>query len=202
VVEKQVVSDKATTGVYNYSRGQDFVRAAEAMIRDDIRVNGEFYVAPAYDQMIAGGANVAIYHLSPGSMYGIGTPQDLHAFMETELYVGLLTETERIRYRTEAYVRAFDSKDLEGVLSFFGDGFVLEDPAGSFSGEQTLREYIGGLFSNHEHLSFKAKHITVEGECSVIEFVLELNEQVLVGVDWIEWEGLRMKGLRAYLYRK
>ena len=53
VVEKQVVSNEATVGIYNFRRGKDFVRAAETMIAKSLRVNGEFYVAPAYNELIA-----------------------------------------------------------------------------------------------------------------------------------------------------
>ena len=46
VVEKKVVSQEATVGIYNYRHGRSFVAAARRMIADDQRVNGEFYVAP------------------------------------------------------------------------------------------------------------------------------------------------------------
>lgn len=51
VVEKEVVSDCATVGIYNFAQGKDFVSAAERMIAQDLRVNGEFYVAPVYNLM-------------------------------------------------------------------------------------------------------------------------------------------------------
>ena len=46
VVEKEVISDEATVGIYNFKKGRDYVSAAEDMIRKDLRVNNEFYVAP------------------------------------------------------------------------------------------------------------------------------------------------------------
>lgn len=82
VVEKVVVSNEATVGVYNFARGSDFVRAAEVMIADDRRVNGEFYVAPAYDELIAEGAEIRCHDIGAG-MHGIGTPADLDAFLAT-----------------------------------------------------------------------------------------------------------------------
>ena len=36
VVEKQVVSNEATVGIYNYRRGSDFVWAAEKMIAKNL----------------------------------------------------------------------------------------------------------------------------------------------------------------------
>lgn len=84
VVEKQVVSNEATVGVYNFRRGRDFVRAAERMIEKDLRVNGEFYVAPAYNEMLADGARLCLYNVGReyAGMYGLGTPGDYDKFHE------------------------------------------------------------------------------------------------------------------------
>src|SRR5262249_48645305 len=41
--EKQRISEWATTGLYYFSRGSDFVLHAEAMIRANERSNNEFY---------------------------------------------------------------------------------------------------------------------------------------------------------------
>ncbi len=84
VVEKEVVSNEATVGIYNFARGRDFVRGAEAMIAADQRVNGEFYVAPVYDRLIAEGARVECFDIGAG-MHGIGVPDDLDAFLATEV---------------------------------------------------------------------------------------------------------------------
>ncbi|MTV39982.1 glycosyltransferase family 2 protein [Duganella radicis] len=83
VVEKQVVSDEATVGIYNYARGSDFVAAADAMIANDERVNGEFYVAPAYNGMIAKGSRLGFYNIGSdrAGMYGLGVPEDLDFFL-------------------------------------------------------------------------------------------------------------------------
>ena len=83
VVEKVVVSDEATVGIYNFARGADYVRAADAMIAADERVTGEFYVAPTYNQLIAEGARIGVYNVGDveDGMYGLGTPADLEAFL-------------------------------------------------------------------------------------------------------------------------
>ncbi|WEK40943.1 MAG: glycosyltransferase family 2 protein [Candidatus Brevundimonas colombiensis] len=82
VVEKEVISDEATVGIYNFANGSDFVRAAEQMIARDLRVNGEFYVAPVYNQLIEEGAQVRIFNVGSEAkgMYGLGTPADLDLF--------------------------------------------------------------------------------------------------------------------------
>lgn len=55
VREKEVISNQATVGIYNYKKGSDFVYYARQMIKKDIRVNREFYVAPVYNEMIEAG---------------------------------------------------------------------------------------------------------------------------------------------------
>ena len=83
VVEKEVVSNEATVGIYNFRCGSDYVRAAEAMIAGERRVNGEFYVAPVYNELIAEGARVVFHNVGAvgDGMYGLGTPEDLEQFL-------------------------------------------------------------------------------------------------------------------------
>ena len=87
VVEKQVISDQATVGIYNFRRGKDFVAAADRMIGQNLRVNNEFYVAPTYNQLIADGASIGVYDIGAegAGMYGLGIPEDLAAFEALEL---------------------------------------------------------------------------------------------------------------------
>ncbi len=84
VVEKKVVSNEATVGIYNYKHGSDFVSAAESMIAKNLRVNNEFYVAPAYNEMITQGKKTTFYNIGKecDGMYGLGIPADLKKFEE------------------------------------------------------------------------------------------------------------------------
>ncbi len=83
VVEKEVVSNEATVGIYNYRIGSDYVAAAENMITKNLRVNNEFYVAPTYNEMLASGQTLEIYNIGKvdAGMYGLGTPDDLERFL-------------------------------------------------------------------------------------------------------------------------
>lgn len=82
VVEKEVISDEATVGVYNFRHGRDFVAAADRMIEQNLRVNNEFYVAPTYNQLVADGAKLGVYNIGSlgAGMYGLGVPEDLRLF--------------------------------------------------------------------------------------------------------------------------
>ena len=88
VVEKQVISHDATVGIYNFARGRDFVAGADAMIARQLRVNGEFYVAPVYNLLIERGARIVIAATGRegAGMHGLGTPEDFLRFQQTQVY--------------------------------------------------------------------------------------------------------------------
>lgn len=72
--EKNPISQNATVGIYYWKNGKDFVKYAEQMIKDDVRVNNEFYACPVFNYLIAQGGKVLPYMVN--RMYGLGTPED------------------------------------------------------------------------------------------------------------------------------
>jgi dTDP-glucose pyrophosphorylase len=87
VREKEVISDEATVGIYNFRRGADFVKYANQMIDKNIRVNDEFYVAPVYNEMIEAGKKITFHNIGADKcgMYGLGVPEDLEYFKKLKL---------------------------------------------------------------------------------------------------------------------
>lgn len=83
VVEKEVISNEATVGIYNFSQGSVFVEAADKMIEAGKKVNGEYYVAPVYNELIEQNGHIGIYNIGAENdgMYGLGIPQDLNLFL-------------------------------------------------------------------------------------------------------------------------
>jgi NDP-sugar pyrophosphorylase family protein len=80
VAEKKPISNIATVGIYYYKKGKYFVEAAENMIKKNIRTNDEFYIAPAYNEMINAHKKILYYPIA--EMRGLGTPEDLSIFLE------------------------------------------------------------------------------------------------------------------------
>ncbi|KKN22543.1 hypothetical protein LCGC14_0914080 [marine sediment metagenome] len=79
-VEKEVISEWATVGLYHWSKGRDFVRAARSMIDKDIRFKNEYYVCPVYNENIAQGQEITTY--SKGKFHLVGTPEELSSYLE------------------------------------------------------------------------------------------------------------------------
>lgn len=80
VAEKNPISDTATVGYYYWKHGSDFVKYAEQMIQNDVRVNNEFYVCPVFNQAIADNKSIRIFNAE--RMWGLGTPEDLNHYLE------------------------------------------------------------------------------------------------------------------------
>lgn len=105
-----------------------------------------------------------------------------------------------IRQFTASYVAAFNARDLDRVASYMSEGFELTDPEVTrLTPKKDVLNYIGGVFDANGTLRFKAKKILVDGDLSVIEFTLTLNDVVLDGVDVIRWASGKMISMHAYL---
>jgi dTDP-glucose pyrophosphorylase len=80
VAEKNPISNIATVGIYYWKHGSDYVRFAEQMIENNIRVNKEFYVCPVFNEAIKAGLKIKTFDIP--KMWGLGTPEDLNYFLE------------------------------------------------------------------------------------------------------------------------
>ena len=79
VAEKKPISNKATVGIYYWSKGSDYVKYAKQMIRKNKRVNNEFYVCPVFNEAIEDGKKIKTFDIE--KMWGLGTPEDLEVFL-------------------------------------------------------------------------------------------------------------------------
>jgi dTDP-glucose pyrophosphorylase len=83
IVEKpdKVVSTHAGIGPFLYRKGSDFVSAAKEMIKDDFKVNNEYYNAPVFNWMIKRGKKVTIYEIPNKQTHMLGTPAELEEYV-------------------------------------------------------------------------------------------------------------------------
>lgn len=80
--EKEVISNHAHAGLYHFSKGSDFVRLAKEMIKRNIRVKNEFYVAPLYNLFIEEGMKISVQPID--RLWSMGTPDERRYFLENE----------------------------------------------------------------------------------------------------------------------
>jgi len=80
VAEKVRISNYANIGAYFFSRGKDFVRAAEFAVANNMRIKNEFYIAPLYNILINEGKKIFVAVCE--ECHGLGTPEDVEAFLK------------------------------------------------------------------------------------------------------------------------
>ena len=76
--EKEPISDIASTGLYVFSYGKDFVDAAEFMLSTSLNTNNEYYVSELYNILIKRGKKFVIDLAEDFSP--LGTPDDIKKF--------------------------------------------------------------------------------------------------------------------------
>lgn len=109
-------------------------------------------------------------------------------------------EKSTIIKNVENYIAAFDNKNLDAVAVLLADNFVLEDPVVKrVEGKENALRAIQAIFSGCNQLQFKSRNIFVDGQTTLIEFSLDLDNMHLEGVDIIEWHDGKIAELRAYL---
>lgn len=80
--EKRPISTHATAGAYWYRRAGDFLDAVMDMIRKDARVDGRFYVCPAFNEMILRQARIGIVEIARDEYHSFATPQGVREYEE------------------------------------------------------------------------------------------------------------------------
>lgn len=78
--EKFAISDLAFNGIHYWSQGKMFVESAEAMIKDNVRVNNEFYVSETFNYLLSSGVKVRYYPMNQGEFYALGDSSEIRLY--------------------------------------------------------------------------------------------------------------------------
>lgn len=78
VAEKERISPWASTGMYCFSSGVEFLAHADELIRRDLRVRGEFYVIPVYSLYIESSQRIVVSRAR--EMWDLGTPEGVELY--------------------------------------------------------------------------------------------------------------------------
>ncbi len=86
VREKEPISNIATVGIYHFRNGSSFISGVKQMKAKELTVNGEYYVAPVYNELIENESKIDHFPIERKQMHGLGTPEDLDAFMQSTTF--------------------------------------------------------------------------------------------------------------------
>lgn len=88
VAEKKPISDIANCGIYWWRHGSDYIKYTKDMINKNIRTNGEYFVAPVFNEFINNGGRIGNFPIK--KMWSLGTPEDLEFFIQNFSSIGKL----------------------------------------------------------------------------------------------------------------
>jgi dTDP-glucose pyrophosphorylase len=78
--EKKPISRHATAGVYYFRQGKDFVWGAKEMIKKKITTNGQYFICPIYNELIAKGMKIRKYDIE--KVWSFAVPEELDYFVK------------------------------------------------------------------------------------------------------------------------
>ncbi len=78
VAEKKRISSLASTGIYYFSNGYQFVAESEKIVDLGEKTQGEFYIIPVYQKLINNGYIIDIDKAK--EMWDLGTPESISLF--------------------------------------------------------------------------------------------------------------------------
>lgn len=78
--EKKPISCHATAGVYYFRKGTDFVEGAKAMIKKKITTNGQYFICPVYNELIAKDMKIRKYDID--KVWSFALPEELDHFVK------------------------------------------------------------------------------------------------------------------------
>lgn len=78
--QRRPISSSATAGLFWYRKTSEFVNAAMDSIRKDNTLDGKFYLAPVFNELILARKNVGVSSIPPNSYHPLKTIQQIQQF--------------------------------------------------------------------------------------------------------------------------
>jgi dTDP-glucose pyrophosphorylase len=78
--EKRPISRDALAGLYFFKRGRDFVAGAMRMIEKEASIEGNFFIAPVFNELILAGKRVAVARIPSSEYHSFYSPQKIKEY--------------------------------------------------------------------------------------------------------------------------
>lgn len=80
--EKEIISEYSLNGIHYWKCGKDFVYSAEELIKNNIRINNEFYISMTYNILIKQNKKIGIYNIPIDNHWAVGTNDDIEKYLQ------------------------------------------------------------------------------------------------------------------------
>ena len=78
--QQNPISYSATTGVFWFARTSEFIEAAKNLIRKNSSVDGKFYMAPTYNELVLTQKKIGVYPINSSHYHPLKTERQMHNF--------------------------------------------------------------------------------------------------------------------------
>lgn len=78
--EKRPISRHATAGVYWFAKGADFVTAASAMLLKHAEIEGAFYIAPVFNELVLRHKSIGVASIPASAYHSLKDPIDARQY--------------------------------------------------------------------------------------------------------------------------
>lgn len=168
--EKRPISRHATAGVYYYRRGGDFIDAAMDMIRKDAAVNGQFYICPAFNEMVLANRRIGVFNIDRDLYFSLSTPNGVGGY-ERFLFASQAREHRRT-------MKVGHLRDMQGgwYVGNFAPSVLQTEAC-----EVGLKTYRAGEVSpRHYHKLATETTLIVSGQAEMNGVLYEAGDIIVV----------------------
>lgn len=78
--QRNPISQRATVGIFWFSRGSDFIHAAMEMIKKDAHIDGIFYICPALNELILKQQKIGVYDIDTRQYHPLKSERQITRF--------------------------------------------------------------------------------------------------------------------------
>lgn len=78
--QKNPISRSATTGIFWFARGRDFVTAAKQMIRKGARTDSMYFICPTFNELILTHARIGTVYIEARQYHPLKSERQIHQF--------------------------------------------------------------------------------------------------------------------------
>lgn len=158
--EKRVISRNAIAGFYYFASGETLMKAAKISVSNDASIDGQFYIAPALNEIVLDGGRVTAHRIATEFYHSFYSPEKIRTY-EDDVLKNIVSKASAVR---SSEVRVLIPAAGEGSR-FKTAGFAKPKPFIEVLGRPMVEHVIDNvtLPSSRIHILVRKEHLTNSG---------------------------------------
>jgi len=112
---------------------------------------------------------------------------------------GVKMNNKALKDLTLQFSQSFSKKDATSIGLLLDDNVAIYDPALKWvRGKEAVIKCLQKTFGETKKVAYEVVNMYQDGDMTILEFKITLDELNLYGVDFIQWKNNKMVELRCY----